>query len=142
MDSLIVIASLFLGSFLAATIIPFSSEVMFVAALESASVPAITLVIVAGIGNTLGGLTGYWLGSLGKWKWLEKYFRVSQQKVESFRGRAKKYGYWLALLCWTPFIGDLLCIVLGFFRLRLAPVTVLMFVGKIGRYAVLAWLIS
>lgn len=142
MTYLFTVVSLFLGSFLAATIIPFSSEILFLTALKASVVPGVTLVITAGLGNTLGGLTGYWLGLAGRWEWLEKYFKLSKPKIESYQKITSAYGYWLALFCWLPFIGDLLCVVLGFFRLRFWPVTVLMFAGKLTRYALIALIFS
>ncbi len=111
---------------------------MFITALKGSVIPAFVLVAVAGIGNTLGGLTGFWLGKFGRWEWLEKYFRIPRSKVESYQQFTFKYGYWLALLCWLPLIGDLLCVVLGFFRLKLLPVTILMLAGKVARYVVIA----
>lgn len=131
--------SLFLSCFLAATVIPFSSEVIFGTTLIFSKIDPVILVIVAGIGNTLGGLTGYWLGKFGKWEWLQKYFRLSPEKIEKCQALCSQYGYWLALLCWLPFIGDLICVALGFFRSKLFPVTLFMFLGKTLRYAVVAW---
>ena len=133
--------SLFFSCFLAATVIPFSSEVIFGTTLLISKIDPITLVAVAGVGNTLGGLTGYWLGKLAKWEWLEKYFRLSSSKIEQYRSVCAKYGHWLALLCWLPFIGDLICVALGFFRNKILPVTLLMFIGKTLRYAFVAWIL-
>jgi len=109
--------------------------------LVASKIDPILLVLVAGIGNTLGGLTGFWLGKCARWEWLEKYFRLSHKKVLKYQQSCSKYGYWLALLCWLPFVGDLICVALGFFGSRLLPVTVLMFTGKTIRYAVIAWLL-
>ncbi len=130
---------LFLACFLAATVIPFSSEIVFGSTLILSGIDSTVLILVAGVGNTLGGLTGYWLGHFGKWDWLEKYFRLSHSRVENLHRFTTKYGYWLALLCWLPIVGDLLCVALGFFRCKLLPVTLLMFFGKTLRYAVVAW---
>ena len=56
---------LFVGSFLAATIFPFSSDVLLVGMLLAGGDPYIT-VVVATMGNWIGGLTSYWIGWLGK----------------------------------------------------------------------------
>ena len=66
---------LFIGAFLAATVFPFSSDVLLVGMLAAGGEP-ITTVTVATIGNWLGGLTSYWVGWLGKLEWLERWFRV------------------------------------------------------------------
>ena len=71
---------LFVASFLAATILPFSSEVVF-AGLIAAGLDIWICIIVATIGNSLGGMTAYWVGSLGKIEWIEKYFGIKREKM-------------------------------------------------------------
>lgn len=125
---------LFLSSFLAATFIPFSSELHFIAVLEQNNLwEAVT---VATLGNTLGGVFTFYLGWLAKWNWIEKYLRVKPEKVEKFKDRITKYGASLAFLTWLPFIGDIIAIALGFFRVSPAKVVVLMTIGKGLRYLV------
>ena len=72
---------LFLGSFVAATVVPFSSDVQLVAMLAAGG-NVWFCVAVATLGNWLGGLTSYWLGWLGKWEWIEKYMRLSSTKAK------------------------------------------------------------
>jgi membrane protein YqaA with SNARE-associated domain len=72
---------LFVASFLAATILPFSSEVVF-AGLIAAGLDIWICIIVATIGNSLGGMTAYWVGSLGKIEWIEKYFGIKREKID------------------------------------------------------------
>ena len=52
---------LLLSSFLAATILPLSSEIVLVSLLHS-GLPAVTLISIATIGNVAGSLTNYALG--------------------------------------------------------------------------------
>jgi len=56
---------LFLASFLAATVLPFSSEVVF-AALISAGMDVWGCILTASLGNALGGATCYGVGRIGK----------------------------------------------------------------------------
>ena len=100
--------------------------------------PTICL-IVASTGNWLGGLTNYFLGSLGKPEILHKWFKVSIDRILSLELKIRKYGFWSALLCWLPFIGDPIAIALGFFRVQFIPVAALMFIGKAARYAFIIW---
>jgi len=130
---------LFIASFLAATIIPLSSEGILVGMLLGGFDPVLCLAL-ATFGNWAGGLSSYFLGYLGRWQWLEKYLRVKREKVFQWKSRADKYGEWLALLCWAPIIGDLIAIALGVFRVRVARVAILMLAGKFARYAVVVWL--
>ncbi|MDO4736907.1 MAG: DedA family protein, partial [Bacteroidia bacterium] len=75
------LVGLFIGCFLAATVIPFSAEILLIGALLAGCSPLETF-IVATIGNSLGSLTSYGLGYLGKWEWIEKYGKVSRETLE------------------------------------------------------------
>ncbi|MDX9889476.1 MAG: DedA family protein, partial [Bacteroidales bacterium] len=88
-------------------------------------------------GNFLGGLTSYGLGYIGKWEWLEKYFKVDRQKVENFQKKITKYGVFAAAFAWLPFVGDLIAISLGFFKIRPTWVFILMLTGRFLRFFVI-----
>jgi len=126
---------LFLASFLAATVVPFSSEVIF-SAMVFGGLDAWTCVFVATVGNWLGGMTGYYLGRLGKIEWIEKYAGVKKEKLDSFSSRMHKYGDWLPFFSFLPGIGDVIAVASGFFRSRWWWVSLSMLLGKFGRYVV------
>ena len=130
---------LFIGSFLAATVIPFSAEILLVGALLAGFDP-ITTFCVATLGNSLGSLTSYGMGYLGKWEWIEKWFHVSREKLEKQKSRIDKYGPYLAMLCWLPFIGDVFAIGLGFYRLNFPKTMLFIFIGKALRFGVWTFL--
>ena len=130
---------LFIGSFLAATIFPFSSDVLLVAMLVAGGDVA-TTVVVATAGNWLGGLTSYWLGWLGKLEWLERWLRVKHETIERHRTRVERWGAALALMTWLPFVGDVFAVVLGFYKAKFLPSALWMLVGKGGRFIVWALL--
>ena len=69
---------LFIGAFLAATVIPFSSEFLVIALLLGGGEP-ILVFTYATIGNWLGSLTSFYLGWIGKWEWIEKFLRVKRE---------------------------------------------------------------
>lgn len=127
--------SLFAASFLAATVVPFSSEALLSAMLYADFNPYISL-IVATAGNWLGGMSSYALGRLGKTQWIEKWLRVSKERTEKFGNYVQKYGSWLALLAWAPAIGDVIAVTLGLFKTSLVKTSILMLLGKMIRYAV------
>ena len=129
--------SLFAVSFGAATVIPMGSEPLFGYLMVAGGSP-VALVLVATLGNWLGGLTTYWLGFLGKWKILTKYFRVNEAKAEKWRGIIARRGPWFALLCWVPIVGDLIALALGLVRANTLQVALFMLVGKFLRYVLLA----
>ncbi len=120
---------LFIGSFLAATIIPFSSDVLLVGILVAGADPFVSLG-VATAGNWLGGMTSYYIGRIGKWEWIEKWFKVSEEKLRRQKSKIDKYGALLALLTWLPFVGDVFAIGLGFYRTDAVKTAFFMLVGK------------
>ena len=128
---------LFIASFLGATIIPFSSEVVFSLLIINGYDIKVSL-FVATIGNWLGGLSSYFLGRLGKWETLEKYFKLKKEKIYKFKTKIDKWGSLLAFFCWLPIIGDPIAVSLGFFRTNYILIAVWMFIGKILRYLIWA----
>ena len=129
---------LFLVCFLSATILPLASEAVLLAFLAYSFDP-ITCLLVATVGNTLGGMTNYFLGMLGKTKTLKKIIR-DEDKFEKITLRIEKYGVWLGLITWLPFVGDPLTIFLGYFRVKFIPLFLLSFLGKGLRYYVIIFL--
>ncbi len=120
---------LFIGSFLAATVIPFSSDVFLVGLLAVGGEP-VEAVTVATLGNWLGGMSSYYLGYVGKWEWIEKWLKVKPETLEKQQSKVQKWGATLALMSWLPAVGDVFAIALGFYRLNAKMVAIYMFIGK------------
>ena len=130
---------LFFASFLAATVVPFSSEVVLTAVLANGT-DVMWAVIVASVGNWAGGMTSFALGYLGKWEWIEKYLRVKRETIEKWHNRLYKGGAFFAFLTWLPGVGDIFAIGLGVLRANVWVISITMFAGKLVRYIVWAWL--
>lgn len=126
---------LFIGSFLAGSIVPFSSEILLLGSITGNSNPWLCTLIVS-LGNIAGGMTCYWLGHLGKLDWLVSHKIVTQEKIDRFRPKADKYGAIFALLAWVPYIGEAISICLGILRIKALPVLIYMSIGKILRYII------
>lgn len=126
---------LFVGSFLASTVIPMSADVLLVGVLTLGADVWVCLA-VATAGNWLGGLTSYWIGWLGRWDWLERWFRVRREQLERQRERVGRFGPWLALFTWLPLVGDLFAIALGFYRISPRLSAFYMLVGRFARFLV------
>lgn len=124
---------LFIGTFLAATVLPFSSDALYMAVLAASGDP-LGCLVVGTLGNWLGSIVTYFMGRLAKWEWIEKLFRVSRSKLEGQKAFIDRWGVWSALLCWVPFVGDVIAIALGFYRCRAVPCIALMLVGKAARF--------
>ena len=127
---------LFIGNFLAATVIPFSSDALYIAVLALMKRP-MACFLVATAGNWLGSVVTYYIGRLGKWEWIEKWFKVKPETLEKQKIKIDRYGVWMALLAWVPFIGDVIAIALGFYRTRPWATMFLLLVGKMLRF--LCW---
>lgn len=126
---------LFLGTFLAATIVPFSSDALYVAVLVATQNP-VGCLLVGTLGNWLGSVTTYWIGWIGKWEWIEKWFKVKPETLDRQKQKIDKYGVWLALLAWVPFVGDVFAIALGFYKTHPGWTMLLLLIGKFLRFLV------
>jgi membrane protein YqaA with SNARE-associated domain len=130
------LVGLFIGLFLAATVVPFSSDALYLAILAATGDP-VSCLIVGTLGNWLGSVVTYWIGWLAKWEWLEKWFKVKPETLQRQKARIDKYGYWLALLAWVPLLGDIIALALGFYKTRPTLTSIFLLIGKFARF--LAW---
>ncbi len=126
---------LFIGTFLASTVIPFSADVLYITVLQMTSNPWACLA-VAVAGNWLGNLTTFGLGWIGRWDWIEKLFKINREKLEKQKVYIDKYGIWLALISWVPFVGDLFSIALGFYKTNPWLTAFLFLIGRTLRFLV------
>lgn len=132
---------MFASAFLAATILPLGSEIVF-AALYFESISPVLLVTVASIGNVLGSLVNYALGR-GALRWWQGHRAAGQgAQIDAALARFKKWGAASLLLAWVPVIGDPLTVAAGVLRVRLWLFLLLVSIGKLGRYLVLSWLLA
>lgn len=130
---------LFLASFLAATVVPFSSEALLTYLIATGT-PVSAAVIVATAGNFLGGMSSYVIGYLGKWEWIEKILRIKRSTLEKWHNRLYRRGAVFAFLSWVPVVGDIFAVGLGLLRANIGVTASAMLVGKLLRYVVWAWL--
>lgn len=129
---------LFVASFLAATILPFGSEFVFVALIAAGLDPWLC-VIIASVGNWMGGMTNYYLGKLGKIEWIEKYLKVKKEKIEKMQHWLDGKGAGMAFFSFLPVVGDIIAIALGYMRANVYIVNVTMFSGKLLRYVLIMY---
>lgn len=127
---------LFLSALLAGSIVPFSSELVMIALVKVGLNPAICI-LLATLGNTIGGMTCYYMGHLGKTDWIEKYFKVKKEKIERMQRFLQGKGALMAFFAFLPFVGEAIAIALGFMRSNILLTTTSMFVGKLIRYAIM-----
>jgi len=82
-----------------------------------------------------GGLTSYYVGHLGKWEIIEKWFRVKEETLLRQKSRIERYQSLIALITWLPIIGDVLAIALGFYRVNFIKSALYMLLGRALRFA-------
>ncbi len=129
---------LFTASFLAATVLPFQSEVLLFGMLLAEHYHWLALVMVASFGNILGSVVNWGLGrSLAIFE-DRPWFPVKREKMARADRWYHQYGRWTLLLSWVPFIGDPLTIVAGILREPLPIFLLLVSVAKIARYFAVA----
>ena len=122
------LAGLFVASFLAATVVPFSSEAVLFGFLKLHPQHAALAVALATAGNTLGGMTTYLVGRL-----------LPQRKPESRALRwLQRYGAPATLFAWLPFAGDALCAAAGWLRVNWLAALGFMAAGRLARYLAIA----
>jgi len=126
-----------LSAFLAATILPLSSELVLSTLLIAGENP-IVLIIIATIGNVLGSVLNYLIGRWGADTILHRWFHLSSEQTNKAEQQFNRYGKWSLLFAWVPIIGDPLTFVAGMLRVNFGLFLVLVAIGKASRY----WIIS
>lgn len=133
--------TMFSSAFLAATVVPFASEITLVAALAAGGAVH-WLLAVATLGNTLGALVNWALGRLMERFRDRRWFPVDAKQLERAQAWFRRYGVWSLLLAWAPLIGEPLTVVAGAMRVHVVPFLVLVAAGKAVRYAVLVFVLD
>lgn len=126
---------LFLASFLAATVLPLASEIVLVGVVAAGADPWAAL-YAAAAGNTLGGMTSYFLGYFFDIRKVCRWFGVKRERLERMYPRARRYGFFLGFLGFLPVIGDVVMIALGSLRTRWLGTLVVSALGRTLRYYV------
>lgn len=128
---------LFFSALISATLFPGGSEALLLYRLNEGG-DAVALVLIATAGNLLGSLVTYGMGRLGNEALHKHWLRISEAQTARAEAWFARYGKPALLLAWLPIIGDPLCLVAGLLRCGLLPFLVLVGLGKLFRYSVLA----
>ncbi len=123
-------------SFLSGSIVPIASEVLLVFFLNL-GLNAVSLTLVATLGNTLGGITCFMIGYLTNKATVQKLFRISDRRMKRADLMIQKYGFWTAALSFVPVIGEALLVALGIMRVDKYKVMSVMAFGKFVRYVLI-----
>ena len=129
--------TVFSSALLAATIVPFASEIALTGALAAGGAVH-WLVLVATLGNTLGAVVNWAIGRFIERFRDRRWFPANREQLERAQAWFKRYGVWSLLFAWLPVVGEPLTVVAGAMRVHIAPFLILVAIGKGLRYVVLA----
>ena len=127
-----------IAAFLAASILPFSSEAVMVG-LQAAGLDPVALIAYGTIGNVLGSMFNYTIGRLGKMEWIEKYLHVKKEDLDKAHKFMAGKGAWMGLLSVIPVIGDVITVSLGLMRANVVIVVISVTISKLARYILLVY---
>lgn len=128
-EGFFVLWGLFVATFLAATLLPGGSEAALFGVLKLDPGLLWPALVVATLGNTLGGLTSYFIGR-----------SIPQHRTLRGLERVRRHGTVILLLSWLPVVGDPMCVAAGLLRLNPWRSAAFIATGKFGRYLVVAFL--
>jgi membrane protein YqaA with SNARE-associated domain len=124
------LSSVFVISFVSATLLPLGSEPAVFAVVKANQAMFWPAVLVATLGNTLGGAVDYLIGYRAK-------IAFAKERQSRWFGWLARYGSRTMLLSWVPGVGDPLCTLAGWLHLPFWPSVGYMAIGKFGRYVVM-----
>ncbi|MBP3774789.1 MAG: DedA family protein [Bacteroidaceae bacterium] len=132
---------MFAAAFLAGSFFPFSSEAVMTA-LTLAGLNVWLLIAYSTVGNTLGGVFNYGVGRMGREDWVYGLLHLSNDRMVRGKALVRRYGIWMGLLSWVPFLGSAITVAMGLLRLPFWPSAATIFMGKCLRYFLLALILN
>jgi len=137
----VIYLSLFAISFLAATILPFSSELTLAGLIATSNYDNLLLLIAASFGNVLGSIVNWVLGFYSKNLTTKRWFPFKDKQIEKSSQWFSKVGKWSLLFAWVPVIGDPLTLAAGLLRVKFIEFLILVSIGKVSRYFLIYYFI-
>ena len=134
--------SLFFISFLAATVLPFSSELTLAGLISTSNYDNLLLLVVASFGNVLGSVFNWSLGFYSRNFTTKKWFPFKETQIERSSKWFSKFGKWSLLFAWVPIVGDPLTFVAGLLKVRFLDFIILVAIGKVSRYLIIFYLMG
>ena len=133
--------AVFLSAFLAATLLPAQSEAVLSFYILSAPQTVFALILFATVGNVLGSVVNWILGSYATRFQDRKWFPATRSHMQRAEVFYRKYGRYSLLLSWLPFIGDPITVIAGTLREPIYSFLIFVTIAKSARYIVLSLII-
>ncbi len=124
---------LFTSAFISSTLLPGGSEIVLGLIASNTEISKLTLITVATLGNTLGGMSSWLIGFL---------LPTLEDKHQPALDRIKRFGSPILLFSWLPIIGDPLCVVAGWLRLSIWKSLLFIATGKLLRYIAVIYFVT
>ena len=123
------LSTVFVVAFISATLLPMGSEPAVFGLVKLNPDLFWPAVLTATAGNTIGGAISWWMGYGAE----RAYERVTHRQTET-RALAwlRRFGPKACLLSWLPVVGDPLCVVAGWLKVRLPSRVLRKRVGQCG----------
>lgn len=132
---------MFVASFIAGSVFPFSSEAVMVLLQLSGAAP-MPLFVSATVGNVGGSMFNYGVGRLGKPEWRERLMPKDPQRRARQEALMQKYGVWAGLLTFVPILGSAIAVMMGYMRCNPWLSLLSIFISKATRYAILIFAVT
>ena len=129
--------TIFSLSFLAATILPFSSEIGLASLLTLDTYNNVLLLIFVSCGNILGSCINWLLGNYSRGFENKKWFPFNKKNLLKASNWFERYGKWSLLLSWVPIVGDPITFIAGTMKTKFKTFILLVSISKISRYLVI-----
>jgi len=121
------------SAFLAATLLPLSSELVLTSLLIAGESP-IVLLLIATTFNVAGSAVNYAVGRWGANTILHRWLHLTEQQTNRAEQQFSRYGKWSLLFSWLPIIGDPLTFIAGILKINFGVFFLLVTIGKSSRY--------
>lgn len=128
------LSTVFVIALVSATLLPMGSEPAVFGLVKLDPTLFWPAVLVATVGNTVGGAISWWMGYGAELALERARHRPTEHRV---LGWLERFGPRACLLSWLPVVGDPLCAVAGWLKLPFWPCLIYMAIGKLGRYLVM-----
>ena len=119
------LSGLFFSAIMSSTILPGTSEVYVISLINFADHSKYLILTIATLGNSIGSMITFYMG------FFFRRYKPTSYKVNKL---VVKYGEWSLLLSWMPLIGDVICIVAGYFKLNPIRSLLIIIFSKALRY--------
>ncbi|MEA5098226.1 MAG: YqaA family protein [Burkholderiaceae bacterium] len=128
------LTSVFVISFVSATLLPMGSEPAVFAVIKADPDMFWPVMLVGTVGNTLGGVLNYWMG-------YGAHEAFAKERKTRWFGWLERFGAKAMFLTWLPGVGDPISTLGGWLKLPFWPCVWYMAAGKLLRYVIMTWIL-